>query len=154
MKRLILLVLGLVAALTLVPSAAVADSAAHTYMLEMEGPNFGTAANGDMVTITGHAAFRLSRNANDGPAGMSITSVPSGGSQFPPRPSQLRLRPQSGWRIFERFAGTRRINRAVLDTLSLPDQIHGGILRGKPPTGIAALYRQHDLLAARSGDSR
>jgi hypothetical protein len=39
--------------------AAVADSARHTYMLEMEEPNFGTAANGDTVTITGHADFSV-----------------------------------------------------------------------------------------------
>jgi hypothetical protein len=59
MRRLMLVVVGLVAALMLVPSAAVADSAPHTYMLEMEGPNFGTAANGDKVTITGHVDFSV-----------------------------------------------------------------------------------------------
>src|SRR5262245_24578050 len=41
MRRLMLFVLGFAAALVLVPSAAVADSAMHTYMLEMDGPNFG-----------------------------------------------------------------------------------------------------------------
>jgi len=54
-----LVVVGVVAALMLVPSAAVADSAPHTYTLEMEAPNFGTAANGDKVTITGHADFSV-----------------------------------------------------------------------------------------------
>ena len=44
MRGLMLLVLSLAAALALVPSAAVADGATHTYMLEMEGPNFGSAA--------------------------------------------------------------------------------------------------------------
>ena len=38
MRRLILLVLGLTAALVLVPTAAVAASATHTYRLEMDAP--------------------------------------------------------------------------------------------------------------------
>jgi hypothetical protein len=62
MKRIVrpmLVVVGFVAALVLVPSPAVADSAPHTFMLEMESPNFGTAANGDTVTITGHADFSV-----------------------------------------------------------------------------------------------
>jgi hypothetical protein len=42
-------------ALVLVSSAAVADSATHTYMLELEASNFGSAPNGDVVEITGHA---------------------------------------------------------------------------------------------------
>ncbi|NUR78659.1 MAG: hypothetical protein HOQ28_20520 [Thermoleophilia bacterium] len=66
MRRLIVLVLGLAAALVLVPSAAIADSATHTYMLEMEGPNFGAATNGDMVTITGHADFSVNPKSADG----------------------------------------------------------------------------------------
>ncbi len=66
MRRLMLLVLGLAAALVLVPSAALADSATHTYMLEMEGPNFGTATSGDMVTITGHADFSVNPKSADG----------------------------------------------------------------------------------------
>jgi hypothetical protein len=74
MKRLLLLVLGLAAALVLVPSAAVADSATHTYMLEMEGPNFGTAANGDMVTITGHADFSVNPKSADGSGSFTHTS--------------------------------------------------------------------------------
>src|SRR4029453_19436418 len=78
MKRLILLVLGLVAALTLVPSAAVADSAAHTYMLEMEGPNFGTAANGDTVTIIGHADFSVNPNSAEGAGTFTHISNGSG----------------------------------------------------------------------------
>ena len=66
MRRLILLVLGLAAALVLVPSAAIADSATHTYMLEMEGPNFGSAPNGDMITITGHADFSVNPKSAEG----------------------------------------------------------------------------------------
>src|SRR5262249_23551099 len=63
MKRLMLLVLGLAAALVFVPSAAGAGSAAHTYMLEMDAPNLGAAANGDMVMITGHPDFSVHPNA-------------------------------------------------------------------------------------------
>jgi hypothetical protein len=66
MKRLMLLALGLAAALVLVPSAAGADSATHTYTLEMDAPNFGTAANGDMVTITGSADFSVNPKSAEG----------------------------------------------------------------------------------------
>jgi len=74
MRRLMLVVLSLAAALVLVPTAAVADSATHTYMLEMEGPNFGVAANGDMVTITGHADFSVNPKSADGTGSFTHTS--------------------------------------------------------------------------------
>src|SRR5262249_31697075 len=61
-----LLVPGLAAALVFVPSAAGAGSAAHTYMLEMDAPNLGTAANGDMVMITGHADFSVNPKSAEG----------------------------------------------------------------------------------------
>jgi hypothetical protein len=73
MRRLLLVVLGLAAALVLVPSLAVADSATHKYMLEMEGPNFGIAANGDMVTITGHADFSVNPKSAEGSGGFTHT---------------------------------------------------------------------------------
>jgi hypothetical protein len=66
MRRLPLLVLGLVAALALGPSPAIAGSATHTYMLEMEGPNFGTAANGDRLEIDGHADFSVKPKSAEG----------------------------------------------------------------------------------------
>lgn len=62
MGRLTPVVLGLAAALVLVPTTAVADNATHTYVLEMEHPNLGVAANGDMVSITGHADFSVNPN--------------------------------------------------------------------------------------------
>jgi hypothetical protein len=74
MRRLLLAALGLGAALVLVPSAALADSATHTYMLEMEGPNFGSAPNGDMVTITGHADFSVNPKSADGSGTFTHTS--------------------------------------------------------------------------------
>jgi hypothetical protein len=74
MRRLMLLVLGLAATLVLVPSVAVADSATHTYMLEMEGPNFGIAPNGDMVTITGHADFSVNPKSAEGSGTFTHTS--------------------------------------------------------------------------------
>src|SRR5215472_8155774 len=64
MKRLMLLVPGLAA--VLVPSAAGAGSAAHTYTLEMDAPNFGTAANGDTVMITGSADFSVNPKSAEG----------------------------------------------------------------------------------------
>src|SRR6266571_9576783 len=66
MRRLILFVLGLTAALVLVPSTAVADSATHSYMLEMESPNFGLAANGDRIRIDGHADFSVNPKSATG----------------------------------------------------------------------------------------
>jgi hypothetical protein len=74
MRRLMLLLLGLAATLVLVPSVAVADSATHTYMLEMEGPNFGIAPNGDMATITGHADFSVNPKSAEGSGTFTHTS--------------------------------------------------------------------------------
>jgi hypothetical protein len=78
MKRLILFVLGLAAALVLMPTAAVGGSATHTYMLEMEGANFGVAANGDRVTITGHADFSVNPKSAEGDG--SFTHASSSGT--------------------------------------------------------------------------
>jgi hypothetical protein len=66
MRRLILSVLGLTAALVFVPSAAVADSAPHSYVLVMEEPNFGVAPNGDQIAISGEAEFSVNPNAAEG----------------------------------------------------------------------------------------
>ena len=65
MRRLILLALALTAAVLLVPTVAAADSATHTYMLEMGEPNVGVAANGDQiaVTLTGEAEFAVNPNS-------------------------------------------------------------------------------------------
>ena len=63
MRRLILFVLGLTAALVLVPTTAVADSATHTYMLVMDAPNLGVAANGDQIAITGEGTFSVNPNS-------------------------------------------------------------------------------------------
>jgi hypothetical protein len=63
MRRVILLVLGLTAALLLLPTTAVADSATHTYRLEMDAPNFGVAANGDQIAITGEGEFSVNPNS-------------------------------------------------------------------------------------------
>src|SRR5712691_4894457 len=78
MRRPLLFALGLAAAVALLPTAAVADSATHTYMLEMEGPNFGVAANGDRLTVTGHADFSVHPNSVEG-AG-SFTHTDSNGT--------------------------------------------------------------------------
>jgi hypothetical protein len=65
MRRLILLALALTAAGVLAPTVAVADSATHTYVLEMGEPNFGVAANGDEIAITGGGEFSVNPNAVD-----------------------------------------------------------------------------------------
>jgi len=59
MRPLILFVLGLAAALVLVPTTAVADSATHSYILVMEEPNFGVAPNGDQIAISGEVDFAV-----------------------------------------------------------------------------------------------
>src|SRR6266576_1028763 len=65
MRRLILLALTLAAAVVLVPTIAAADSATHTYLLVMEEPNFGVAANGDQLAVTGEGEFSVNPNAID-----------------------------------------------------------------------------------------
>ena len=65
MRRLIILALAFTAAVALVPTVAVADSATHTYLLVMEGPNFGVAANGDQIAVTGGGEFSVNPNAVD-----------------------------------------------------------------------------------------
>lgn len=58
MRRLILLVLGLSAALVLLPTAT-AGSATHTYAVVMDVPNIGLAANGETISITGEGQFSV-----------------------------------------------------------------------------------------------
>jgi len=57
MRRLILFLVGLAAALVFSATTATADSATHTYILVMEEPNFGVAANGERISITGEGEF-------------------------------------------------------------------------------------------------
>ncbi len=78
MRRVILFVLGFAAALVLMPTTAVADSATHTYTLLMEGANFGVAPNGDQIAITGEADFSVNPNSVEG-AG-SFTHTDSSGT--------------------------------------------------------------------------
>jgi hypothetical protein len=66
MRRLILFVLGLAAALVLLPTTAVADSATHSYVLVMEEANFGVAPNGDRIAIEGEAEFSVNPKAVEG----------------------------------------------------------------------------------------
>jgi hypothetical protein len=75
MRRLILFVLGLAAALILVPATAVADSATHSYILFMEGPNLGVAPNGDQIAITGDAEFSVNPNAVEGSGSFTHTDA-------------------------------------------------------------------------------
>ena len=78
MRRLIILALAFTAAVALVPTVAVADSATHTYLLVMEGPNFGVAANGDQIAVTGEGEFSVNPNAVD--ATGEFTHTDSGGN--------------------------------------------------------------------------
>jgi hypothetical protein len=73
MRRLILLALALAAAAVLVPTVAVADSATHTYLLEMGEPNLGVAANGEQIAITGGGEFSVNPNAVDAAGGFTHT---------------------------------------------------------------------------------
>lgn len=79
MRRLILFVLGLTAALVFLPTTAVADSATHTYVLVMEEPNFGLAPNGDQIAISGDVEFSVNpKSIVDG--GGSFTHTNAGGT--------------------------------------------------------------------------
>src|SRR6266487_7091281 len=73
MRRLILLALAFTAAAVLVPTVAVADSATHSYLLEMGEPNLGVAANGDQVAITGGGEFSVNPNAVGAAGGFTHT---------------------------------------------------------------------------------
>jgi hypothetical protein len=73
MRRLILLALALAAAAVLIPTVAVADSATHSYLLEMGEPNLGVAANGDEIAITGGGEFSVNPNAIDAAGGFTHT---------------------------------------------------------------------------------
>ena len=64
MKWLLLAVVS-VAALVFAPNV-VADSATHTYQLHMEGPNFGTAANGDRIEVDVMVDFAVHPKAANG----------------------------------------------------------------------------------------
>jgi hypothetical protein len=65
MGRLILFALALAAAAVLVPTVAVADSAPHSYLLVMEESNFGVAANGEQIAVTGEGEFSVNPNGVD-----------------------------------------------------------------------------------------
>jgi hypothetical protein len=78
MRRLILLALAVTAAVLLIPPVAVANSATHTYQLVLEQPNFGVAANGDQIEITGEGEFSVNPNAVD--AGGNFTHTDSSGA--------------------------------------------------------------------------
>jgi len=73
MRRGFICVLGLAAALVLVPTTAVADSATHSYLLAMEGANFGVAPNGDQVAITGEAEFSVNPKSVEGAGSFTHT---------------------------------------------------------------------------------
>ena len=78
MRPLILFVLGLAAALVLVPTTAVADSATHSYVLVMEEANFGVAPNGDTIAIEGEADFSVNPKTVEG--GGSFTHMNAAGA--------------------------------------------------------------------------
>ncbi len=77
MRRLILFALAFTAAAVLVPTVAVADSATHTYLLEMGEPNLGVAANGDQIAITGTP---IPSFLCGGAVKMNVTLTPTGTS--------------------------------------------------------------------------
>jgi hypothetical protein len=78
MRRLLLLGLALTASVVLLPTIAAADSASHTYLLVMEEPNFGVAANGDQVAITGEGEFSVRPDSID--AAGTFTHMDSNGN--------------------------------------------------------------------------
>jgi hypothetical protein len=75
MRRLILCALGVAAALVLVPTTAVADSATHSYALMMEEANFGVAPNGDQIAIEGEAEFSVNPKSVEGSGSFTHTNA-------------------------------------------------------------------------------
>jgi hypothetical protein len=73
MRRLTLLALAVTAAWILVPTVAVADSATHSYLLVMDEPNLGVAANGDQIAVTGEGEFSVNPNSVDAEGGFTHT---------------------------------------------------------------------------------
>jgi hypothetical protein len=78
MRTIVLFALALAATLVVVPGTAIADSATHTYELHMEGPNFGVAANGDRIEVTGMADFAVNPKSASG--GGTFTHTASDGT--------------------------------------------------------------------------
>jgi hypothetical protein len=74
MRRFAFFVLSIAAVLVLAPTGAVAGSATHTYELHMEGSNFGTAANGDQIEITGMVDFSVHPKSASGGGGFTHRS--------------------------------------------------------------------------------
>src|SRR5262245_25606573 len=75
MKRLILFVLALTATVVLLPTTAVADSATHTYLLVMDVPNIGVAANGERIAITGEGEFSVHPKSVEAEGGFTHTTA-------------------------------------------------------------------------------
>src|SRR2546427_4851189 len=76
--RVMFVILFALAFLALAPAtAAVADSESHTYEIDMEGPNFGEAPNGDRVAVTGHAEFSVNPKSAHGGGSFTHTSSSS-----------------------------------------------------------------------------
>ena len=88
MKRMSLFVLGLAAALVLVPTTAVADSATHSYVLAMDAPNLGVAPNGDQIAISGETDFTDNPKSVEG--GGSFTHMNPAELSSPPGPGRRR----------------------------------------------------------------
>src|SRR5262249_25403339 len=86
MRRLTLFVLGLAAALVLVPTTAVADSATHSFDLVMEEANFGVAPNGDRIEIEGE----VKSDANP-------KTIVEGGGTFTHRNSAATILASGNW---------------------------------------------------------
>src|SRR5262245_7830905 len=68
-------VLGLTAAVVLVPTTAVADGATHSYVLVMEEPSFGVAPNGDQIANSGEAEFSVNPNTVEGSGSFTHTNA-------------------------------------------------------------------------------
>jgi hypothetical protein len=116
MRRLIALTVVLTAAVVLLPTTAGADSASHTYALVMEEPNFGVAANGDQIVITGEGEFSVRPDSID--AAGEFTHLDSNGN----------VRASGSWRATE-LINYQSYGCGELFGEEIPPNLCGGVVK-------------------------
>ena len=79
MRKLVRVCVLVLAASLLAPATALADSASHSFLVELEAPNVAQAPNGDRVAVTGHAMITVNPKSATGGGNFTHT-LASGGT--------------------------------------------------------------------------